>query len=174
MADFSQFSRFQPARPEPFQKAWFYQDSCNFKRFWSQWLILVSFRGFSLAAQNPSRRHDFTWFYQNLQPMADFTYVCNDFITIYACRWRVMNCLSKGSKKGPKRVQNRPQNRPKMTPPGCPRVVQSTFLVLRAFCVISGSVFGAILGSIFEPKIVKKHVRKSNGKSMPENAENVS
>ena len=75
MAYFSQFSRFQPGRPEPLQKAWFYQDSFNFKRFWSQWLILASFWGFSLAAQNPSRRHDFTRIHPiifDFVPMADF------------------------------------------------------------------------------------------------------
>ena len=101
--------------------------------------------------------------------MADFTYVCNDFLKIYACRWRVIKMSLEKSKQGPKWIPKSTQN----DSPGSPRDVQSVFLVLRAFCVISGSVFGVILGSIFEPKIVKKHVRKSNGKSMPGNAENV-
>ena len=54
------FWRFQQGRPEPLQNARFYQDSCNFKEFWSQRLVLLIFAGFSLAAQNPSRMHDFT------------------------------------------------------------------------------------------------------------------
>ena len=60
MGTLADFSRFQPGRPEPLQTARFYQHSFNFERYRSQWVLLLTFRGFSLAAQNPSRLHDFT------------------------------------------------------------------------------------------------------------------
>ena len=60
MGAFAYSSRFRPGRPEPLQTARFYQHSFNFERYCNQWVLLLTFRGFSLAAQNPSRLHDFT------------------------------------------------------------------------------------------------------------------
>ena len=57
---FAYFSWFQPGRPEHLQTARFYEHSFNFDWYWSQRVLLLTFRGFSVAAQNPSRRHDFT------------------------------------------------------------------------------------------------------------------
>ena len=60
MGAFAYFSQFQPGRPEPLQTARLYLYSFTFEGYWSQCVLLLTFLGFSLAAQNPSRLHDFT------------------------------------------------------------------------------------------------------------------
>ena len=68
------FARLQPGSSEALQNAWFYQHSFNFVLFWSQWMLLLTFRGFRLAAQNPPEYMilvAFIQFYVILRPMAD-------------------------------------------------------------------------------------------------------
>ena len=57
---FAYFSWFQPGRPVPPQTARFYLHSFNFEGYLRQWVLLLTFLGFSLAAQNLSRLYDFT------------------------------------------------------------------------------------------------------------------
>ena len=53
------FPMFLPGHPEPLQNALFDYDSIDIMLFCNQLPFLLTFPGFSLIFQNPSRTHDF-------------------------------------------------------------------------------------------------------------------
>ena len=95
--------------------------------------------------------------------MADFTYVCNDFLKIYACRWRVVKM---SLKRGPKRVQNVP----KMGPKSSQKWSRQGFRTSAPYFQIRGPILGPFwdpksLKNVKNaiPKIMKKTTTKKHG-----------
>ena len=49
---FAYFSWIQPGRPEPLPDCTILPASSNFERYWNQWILVLTFLGFSLTVQN--------------------------------------------------------------------------------------------------------------------------
>ena len=52
MGAFAYFSWIQPGRPEPLPDCTILPASSNFERYWNQWILVLTFLGFSLTVQN--------------------------------------------------------------------------------------------------------------------------